>query len=460
MMPLNQILLCFYLSLAYTNVVLAGSGDPFTVSTPDTSLEIKVTTFQDYHPQKTHKKIQIRDDLLERYVTENVTIPELRLIARMREDLVQEGITKNNSEVDKKRNLKNQIFSTLTSLLTTNSTVQRMLPNGIKDVSTISIHDAVYLSGLIVAESLEYCEEMLGNQNQDSGLSSTYPTIDTEDSRNQKAIEIDHQYADEILQQGKGICRNYAPVNQVVFDFLKSKNANLINTYMKTYEPSEIGHMMFLPHAWNRVITVNQTATGLQLWATFVDPTFLDTRIDQEGPIESYNAFDDVHFGYKQTIVMRDVADLFSILAIAMGYSEESQEIALRRSYQLAAMDGYLQTSIAYAEKTLASNHALIAEMAASNFKLAVESLMGEGFIQVAMALESIGFSENILDSDLAFFISRYQELIAIVDTKVNVLQVEVVWPMQNTNSSIQDPDMRWISIAMMYQFIVESCQK
>ncbi|MEZ4820318.1 MAG: hypothetical protein R3A45_10655 [Bdellovibrionota bacterium] len=205
---------------------------------------------------------------------------------------------------------------------------------------------------------------------------------------------------------------------------------------------------------------MNQTATGLQLWATFVDPTFLDTRIDQEGPIESYNAFDDVHFGYKQTIVMRDVADLFSILAIAMGYSEESQEIALRRSYQLAAMDGYLQTSIVYAEKTLASNHALIAEMAASNFKLAVESLMGEGFIQVAMALESIGFSENILESDLAFFKSRYQELIAIVDTKVNVLQVEVVWPMQNTNSSIQDPDMRWISIAMMYQFIVESCQK
>ncbi|MEZ4820319.1 MAG: transglutaminase-like domain-containing protein [Bdellovibrionota bacterium] len=226
---------------------MAGSGDPFTVSTPGTSLEIKVTTFQDYHPQKTHKKIQIRDELLERYVTENVTIPELRLIARMREDLVQEGITKNNSEVDKKRNLKNQIFSTLTSLLTTNSTVQRMLPNGIKDVSTISIHDALYLSGLIVAESLEYCEEMLGNQNQDSGLPSTYSTIDTEDSRNQKAIEIDHQYADEILQQGKGICRNYAPVNQVVFDFLKSKNANLINTYLKTYEPSEIGHMMFLP---------------------------------------------------------------------------------------------------------------------------------------------------------------------------------------------------------------------
>lgn len=195
-----------------------------------------------------------------------------------------------------------------------------------EDLRHLSIHDAVLLSGRLVAHRLTYDRGMISEAEKKlfDAIDKTQPDWKMEllgklmqagDVRNDRAHAVDAMSPDQIFAEGQGICRNYAPVNAAVFSVLRELNPNLRNTYMTTFSP-DADHSMTLSHAWNLVATL--TATGVD--ATFVDPTWLDTRrrtADASGATGPgtdeafYNALDDAHFGKAQWRVAHYLRDLW-----------------------------------------------------------------------------------------------------------------------------------------------------
>ncbi|MBI2147954.1 hypothetical protein HYU19_05820 [Candidatus Woesearchaeota archaeon] len=190
-----------------------------------------------------------------------------------------------------------------------------------QQVAELPIADAVLLSGRIVASKLDYAEEMILKENGrkiplEEALARAYRG---ERFHNEKADAIDSLPADDLLEGGRGVCRNYAAVNVAVFNVLKGLNPRLKNTNMRTYSSQQYDHVIQLPHAWNLVSTLVDEGNAFVVRATYVDPTWLDTRVrnaandstegssKQLSDEEAYNAFDGAHFGFVRELDSDDV---------------------------------------------------------------------------------------------------------------------------------------------------------
>lgn len=90
------------------------------------------------------------------------------------------------------------------------------------------------------------------------------------------------------MERPEAVCRHYTLVTKAVFHVLKGDAPGLMNTYVSSYSQPWTD----LPHRWNQVITAQKSCRKLMLFATFADPTWLDTR--GEGHL---NAYDEAHFG-------------------------------------------------------------------------------------------------------------------------------------------------------------------
>lgn len=218
----------------------------------------------------------------------------------------------------------------------------------------MSINESIYLSGKIVAEQLTYYDEMTKSTISDSTLDIldffVYRLETENETRNYEAIRIDEMTADEIFSEQLGICRNYAPLNQQIFEILKKHNKNLNNTIMTTYIPEDLGHALGLPHAWNKVYTIEKEKGKIILSATYVDPTFLDTRAQKEGELEAYNAFDEGHYFTNLIKARQYTAELLSVLGDYRRTDEHSslsqyiQDEEKTIQYRKAGIDAYHNT--------------------------------------------------------------------------------------------------------------------
>jgi len=245
--------------------------------------EISYSEFQNYYPASEEDKYTLDDAYFQKYFTESAD--------------------------DKKHSIKNAAkFKKL--ILETASE----LGYAEKDISNMSIHDAIRLSGMIVAHKLEYEHGMISDaeketidsidkKDPDYKMKLLSAIVSAGDQRNDLAQNIDAMSVDEIFEKGRAICRNYATVNAGVFEILKEINPNLKNTYMTVFSPDG-DHSLMLPHAWNKVSTL--TADDIKV--TYVDSTWLDTRSRSprndelavsaiKDDMSFYNAYDESHFG-------------------------------------------------------------------------------------------------------------------------------------------------------------------
>lgn len=283
---------------------------------------MKVVPFQEYYPGSNSKKIELKDKMLETYVSQAYSIDELSLsilnshaVDNIEEDHVK---TVNISNYDK---FKSEIILAAEELGYLE-----------EDLTKLSVHDAVMLSGKLVANRLDYYSDMIDEETEKllpedpeelfyTLLLMSFSDIDT---RNKEAKRIDETPDDKIFYEGNGICRNYAGVNSAVFQVLKDMNPDLKNTYVRWYTPQDLGHSLAFQHAWNQVSTIKKTDKGLEILVTYVDPTWLDTRnktaknigerleeIDDE---EIYNALDVAHFGSDTLLANVYIADLYEVL--------------------------------------------------------------------------------------------------------------------------------------------------
>jgi hypothetical protein len=133
--------------------------------------------------------------------------------------------------------------------------IAESLGYSIEDIKKISIHDAIFLSGLITSEKMQL---ML---------------LDKKDSeRQKKIIELYKKNLDENFSLGLGVCGQYAETNLAVFNLLKTQNPNLKNVTMKYTTTSEEEHFKN-SHAWNEVIAPESNGSFL---LTAVDATALE----------------------------------------------------------------------------------------------------------------------------------------------------------------------------------------
>lgn len=274
---------------------------------------LKLIPFQEYHPAPAEKKLTLDDRMLETYLTKAYSLDELDLMI-MNHHVVKDP----DKDPIQKIDIKNyQQFST--------SIMAIALDLGYtpEQVQSLSVHEAVMLSGKIVAKKLEYDQKMIGESLPDIPPGELFRYLLSRgdiDDRPEEAKRIDSSTKDEIFQNGQGICRNYAGVNAAVFQILKDLNPNLRNTNMRFYTPDDLGHVLALPHGWNLVSTVVEGNSGIEVQLTYVDPTWLDTKNrtvsntgekdDKLNDEEIYDALDEAHFGKRSIIAQVYMAKL------------------------------------------------------------------------------------------------------------------------------------------------------
>ncbi|HLD72879.1 MAG TPA: hypothetical protein VJA23_04800 [Candidatus Nanoarchaeia archaeon] len=264
-----------------------------------TPVTIRLIPFQNYYPPSAEKPLDLEDKMLETYLTKPYSLGELDIM------IMNSHIVKNpDQDPVMKANIKDyqQFNSEVLS-------VAQELGYSKEQVQNLSIHEAVMLSGRIVAKRLEYEPKMLSEEPDLPPQEMYYYLLGkvNSDNRTEEAKKIDSSSKDEIFHNGKGICRNYAAVNVAVFEILKDLNPNLKNTQLRYYHPDRLEHVLQLPHGWNLVSTITETATGKEVHLTYVDPTWLDTRNEtadnsgkknkEVGDEEVYDAVDGAHFG-------------------------------------------------------------------------------------------------------------------------------------------------------------------
>lgn len=428
--------------------------------TPDESLRIELVRFQDFRPGSADRTIEVRDPMLRKFVQTETSATQLSLDTRNSSAAPKISGTANNMQIADRDELKAQIFAAVDDLIASDLSIRAILPNGRQSLDSLSIHDAVLLSGRIVTNRLDYYNEMTRTTVPDSARNQPFGEIiyslghDGEDIRSEEAKRIDGAYADQILSEGRGICRNYAPVNRVVFEFLKSGNRNLRNTHMTVFTPESLGHSITFAHAWNRVFTVSDTPTGQHLLLTYVDPTFLDTRIDEEGDIEAYNALDDGHFGPAHLMADRYLCDLVAALG------RLNAEIFLRsefrvspeeaRTLQRGASRCYLALSVKAAGTK--GSHTLLT---ADAFLEASVHLTAERALPVSMALQETAIiKKNIVPRDMKQYRAAYRTLDSLMKDEIADPVLLVSWPRMNETTGEYDDASRKISIREIFTFV------
>ncbi|MBI1970832.1 hypothetical protein HYS47_03725 [Candidatus Woesearchaeota archaeon] len=187
-----------------------------------------------------------------------------------------------------------------------------------ESIHDLSIKESLLLSGRIVAGKLEYHQEMIPKNNGEN-TSAEQEILDIFRGKHitpDEAKRIDAMPDDKVFAEGLGICRNYAKVNVAIFNVLKSMNPNLRNTVMRTVISDGYSHLVQLPHAWNMVSTIVDNGLDIDIAVTYVDPTWLDTKIrnaiangeaDYASSQEKmYNAYDASHYGHRATGELTD----------------------------------------------------------------------------------------------------------------------------------------------------------
>jgi len=289
------------------------------------NLEVRLTPFQNYSPKSQLKEIKINDEMLDTYIKDAYSLKELDL-------LIMNSHAVSNIEEDP---LKTTHIGDYNKFKSEIIKVSNELGYSEDKLSNLSIHDAIMLSGKIVAHKLDYYHEMISKEQEE--IFSSFEdnpialmailmanSFDGNDMRNEEAKRVDSATHDQIFLDGKAICRNYAGVNSAVFQVLKDMNPNLKNTYMRRYDPEGLGHLLALPHAWNQVSTINRDKNNLEILITYVDPTWLDTRnrtvadtgekLQEVNEEDIYNGLDESHFGLDTLNAQVYVADLYETL--------------------------------------------------------------------------------------------------------------------------------------------------
>ncbi|GEM_PF-3432218 len=288
-----------------------------------TPVTIRLIPFQEYHPASAEKELTLDDRMLETYLTKPYSLNGLDL-------MIHNAHVVNNPDDNPIKRLNINNYDRFKEEVLA---VAQELGYSPEQVSALSVHEAVMLSGKIVANRLKYDDEMIGPEDKVlHDLNSRYrldyilaKSAKGEDDRTEVAKRIDSSTKDEIFHNGQGICRNYAGVNVIVFNLLKSLNPALTNTTLRYYDPDELGHVLALPHAWNLVSTIVEKSNGLEVQITYVDPTWLDTRnqsaantgkkVDSSVTDEDiYDALDESHFGKKAIIAQIYLAQLYQTI--------------------------------------------------------------------------------------------------------------------------------------------------
>lgn len=277
---------------------------------------IRLIPFQNYYPPPAEKRLDLEDKMLETYLTKPHSIDVLSLMVLNSpavKDLNKDPVTKIN--IKDSQQFTSEVLN-----------VAQELSYTIEQIQNLSIHEAVMLSGLIVAKRLEYDSDMLSEEPDFPPQEMFYYLLGkgNSDDRPEEAKKIDSSSKDEIFHNGKGICRNYAAVNAAVFEILKNLNPHLRNTNLRYYHPDELGHLLQLPHGWNLVSTITETNMGKEVQLTYVDPTWLDTRnktADNSGKKneeisdeELYDAVDREHFGENTSLAQIYLGELLKCL--------------------------------------------------------------------------------------------------------------------------------------------------
>ncbi len=271
---------------------------------------LKLIPFQEYHPASAERQLTLDDRMLEIYLTKAYSLD----LMIMNHHVVKDPDNNPTKKIDIKDY---QQFSAAIMAIALD------LGYTPEQVQSLSVHEAVMLSGKIVARKLEYDQKMIGESLSDIPPEELFHYLLSRgdiDDRPEEAKRIDSSTKDEIFHNGQGICRNYAGVNAAVFQVLKDLNPNLRNTNMRFYTPDELGHVLALPHGWNLVSTVVEGNSGIEVQLTYVDPTWLDTKNrtvsntgekdDQLDDEEIYDALDEAHFGKKAIIAQVYMAKL------------------------------------------------------------------------------------------------------------------------------------------------------
>ncbi|MCK5613693.1 hypothetical protein KAR91_68145, partial [Candidatus Pacearchaeota archaeon] len=289
--------------------------------------EVRLVTFQDYHPPTSTQKIEFEDPLFKAYFTEQYSVHMLSMEISGTD--VSELKSKNVVKIKDYPKFKKMVVSTA-----------KELGYSEEQLRTMSIHDALMLGGKITAHRLEYDEEMISEEEKrilkskgaDGFMLYVLDVAFNKIShRNERAKQVDSSPADVIFENGSGICRNYAKVNAAVFTVLKDISPGLKNTYMRYYTPDALEHLLSLPHGWNMVATV--TPTNIQV--TYVDSTWLDTRSRSElnesekiskgvSDEQIYNALDGSHFGVGNLLAEDYMASLYKYAGRGMRLLERS----------------------------------------------------------------------------------------------------------------------------------------
>ena len=276
-------------------------------------VNIEIIPFEKYSPKRENEKIELDDMLLMDYIEKPIMMNELDNYVRLGKYNKIEPIVIND-----KGNFKREITRTASEL-------------GYNNLEALSIQEAIFASGKIVAHKMEYSKEMIGEAEkllfegnpQEIFFKLLWLSVNSKDIRNKEARRIDELPVDALFSEGNGVCRNYARVNAAVFNVMKEINHNLINTYMREYSPESIGHTIVLPHGWNVVFTLNNNGEEVDILTSYVDPTWLDTRkktkdnsgeISRESEIQLYNALDESHFGPNLLIANSNFAGIYENL--------------------------------------------------------------------------------------------------------------------------------------------------
>ncbi|MBI4149189.1 hypothetical protein HY491_01955 [Candidatus Woesearchaeota archaeon] len=342
---------------------------------------IELSPFSEYHPFAQERQHALDDRLLGMYITEPLSINELLLSnLLLGRGPIQKPV--NNPvmsvEVSDMHQFETDVLRAAAELGYTKQAIQ-----------TMPIHDAVLTSGKIVAHQLDYAHGMISDaekERPESPEAYMYLTLLEAltgiDKRNEMAKQIDNAPDDIIFAKRQGICRNYAGVNAAVFSVLKKLNPGLKNTYMRYYSPEDIGHSMALPHAWNMVTTLEDTAAGKKLQVTYVDPTWLDTRrktarndgeMHNGGEEEMYNALDNAHFGEGSFVAQVYLAQLYE----ALGYEQRmySERFTVPRPVLGRYLSHAFQQRIGLCERLIQRSSESTIHLFQDSFRAAVEDM-------------------------------------------------------------------------------------
>jgi hypothetical protein len=309
----------------------------------DFEIEIRLTPFKEYNPKAQRgflslfsSIVDIPDPMLFRFLNKPYKTFELKRMDQYTSKIVESDSVK-NVFLSNPSEFRENVLKTAKEL-------------GYNDVSNLGVKEALLLCGKIVAKRLEYNMKMIEGENLPEDPDEKYRllfmmALKGIDPRNPESRRVDAMPTDKLFSEGLGVCRNYATVNQAVFDVVKSENSNLNNTYMRHFEADSISHVLSLSHAWDLVTTAYEEGNKIVLDMTFVDPTWLDTRIknyDNKGKIsegseeEFYEAFDDAHFWIDKILAYEWVAVVYDTLADQLrlfhGYEISDKQIAHYKS--------------------------------------------------------------------------------------------------------------------------------